>query len=135
VGRGEPACTAEAAGGRGRRRRIRTRCAQPLQPLRRGGHCVSSGTDRYFTKQKRRLGSCPEHSPKGVCSGYFLPKGIKFHLIALSSEHSPKGVCSGYFLPKGIKFHLIALSTRQKAFARILFAKRSKFSVLFLNKS
>ncbi len=33
-------------------------------------------------------------------------------------EHSPKGVCAGDFLPKGTKFHLIALSTRHKAYAR-----------------
>ncbi len=57
----------------------------PPPPLRRGGHRVSSRscrTDRYFTKQRHSLGSCPEPLPKGICSGCFLPKGIMFHLIA-----------------------------------------------------
>ncbi len=48
---------------------------KPQQPLRRQGHCVSSWTDRYFTKQRHR---------PGFCSGHFLQtwKGIEFSLMA-----------------------------------------------------
>ncbi len=71
---GGGACNAEAAGGGGRRRRMMMglnphpqRQPQQQQALKRGGHCVSSRSDRYFTKQMHSLGSCPEHSPKGIC--------------------------------------------------------------------
>ncbi len=44
-------------------------------------------------------------------------------------EQSPKGLCSGYFLLKGTKFDLIALSASQKAYARdseiLLFLNKS----------
>ncbi len=106
------------------------------------GHCVSSGTDWYFSKQNYPF-EIPFPSTKAqraiMCSGAQSTRQKAYardtscmnlpcrqKLPSDCPEHSPKGICLRYFLPLPwslAKRHMlgillaIALSTRQKAYA------------------